>query len=71
MQLPHHSRATQPQSDFVTPISKPLRHDVAGAKFLKADFRMLVQVSAQRGECLRAGLHRFQDRQHGVTAAQD
>ena len=50
LELPHHARAAQAASNGVAPALQPLGHQVTGAKLLKTDFWVLVDVAAQRRE---------------------
>jgi hypothetical protein len=67
-QLPHHSGAGQATGDGISPALEPVSDEVAGAKLLEADFRMLVDVAAQRREGVCARMHRRQCSGHRITA---
>ena len=50
LELPHHTGAAQAAGDGVAPALQAFGHQVTGAKLLKTDFRVLVDVAAQRRE---------------------
>ena len=56
LELTHHTRATQAARDGIAPARQALGHQIAGAKLLKTDFWVLMDVAAQRREGVCAGL---------------
>ncbi|MCY1523197.1 hypothetical protein D9M68_580850 [compost metagenome] len=63
-QLPDHAGPAQSALHFVAPLRQALRHQVAGAEFLEAEFGIAVDVPADRDELVCLGGHGLQDRMH-------
>ncbi|MNT17612.1 hypothetical protein D3C72_1527700 [compost metagenome] len=63
-QLPYDAGAAQPALHVIAPLRQALRHQVAGAEFLEAEFGMAVDVPADRDELVCLGGHGLQDRMH-------
>ncbi|KAG1445493.1 hypothetical protein G6F57_017548 [Rhizopus arrhizus] len=63
-QLPDHASTAQTAFYFIAPLRQALRHQVAGAEFLEAQFGMAVDVPPDRDEFVGLGGQGLQDRMH-------
>ncbi|KAF5290194.1 hypothetical protein FQR65_LT20678 [Abscondita terminalis] len=64
-----HAGAAQAAFDLIAPFGQALRHQVAGAEFFVAQFRMAMDVAAQRDEIhRRLRVHGLKNRMHVVVS---